>query len=265
MLKGWTLPQSHTGRASILPPPPWHYSGEIISVDFTGDPERIAEVLPPGIEPAGDGSGSFVFADWSSAADFDPRIGREPSAGQYREAYCILYGTFAGKKIGRIPYIWVDSDLSLVRGLVQGFPKKLGEIHMTRPVELGKGGVRKTIGARFAAHASSHGRRLVTAEVTLDQQLERFYPPSVATPLLHTRLFPAVVGEVPAVHEFQRAEIADFEIGAVFAGPGQLEFGASEFDEINELGPITASRGYVHSLAFSVVGGSVQPVEHDQQ
>ena len=52
-LKGWTLPQSPTGKSSLLPPPPWHYSGEIISADFTADPARVAELLPPGYVPDG--------------------------------------------------------------------------------------------------------------------------------------------------------------------------------------------------------------------
>ena len=138
-LKGWTLPQTPSGKSSLLPPPPWHYSGEIISADFTAEPERIAELLPPGMEPMGDGSGSFVFADWCSAADNDPRIRDDPAMVQYHEAYCMLYGVFDEKKVSRIPYIWVDSELSLIRGHIQGFPKKLGNIYMTRPVEFGKG------------------------------------------------------------------------------------------------------------------------------
>ena len=148
--EGWTLPQSPTGKSSLLPPPPWHYSGEIISADFTADPLRVAELLPPGMVPMGDGSGSFVFADWCSAADHDPRIRDDPAVGQYREAYCVLYGRFEERKVSRIPYIRVDSELSLVRGHVQGFPKKLGDIFMTRPVELGRGGVRKAVGSRFS-------------------------------------------------------------------------------------------------------------------
>ena len=100
-LKGWTLPQTPTGKSSLLPPPPWHYSGEIISVDFTADPERVAELLPPGMTPMGDGSASFVFADWCSAADHDPRIRDDPAVGQYREAYCVLYGLFEEKKVSR--------------------------------------------------------------------------------------------------------------------------------------------------------------------
>ena len=97
-LKGWTLPQSPTGKSSLLPPPPWHYSGEIISADFTADPDRVAELLPPGMAPRGDGSGSFVFADWCSATDRDPRIRDDPAMGQYHEAYCVLYGPSKGRR-----------------------------------------------------------------------------------------------------------------------------------------------------------------------
>ena len=259
-LTGWTLPQSPTGKSSLLPPPPWHYSGEIVSCDFTADPTRVAELLPPGMTPMGDGSGSIVFADWCSSADNDPRIGEDPAVGQYLEAYCVLYGTFEERKASRIPYIWVDSELSLIRGHIQGFPKKLGDIYMTRPVELGRGGVRKEIGSRFAAHVSQLGRRLITLSVTLEETVEKFYPPSVARPPLHTRLFPSITGSEPSVHEFHRAKIADFALGTVFRGSATLEFGASEFNEIDALGPVSVRQGYVHSMAFSVVGGTVQPV-----
>ncbi|HEC10068.1 MAG TPA: hypothetical protein ENI86_10970 [Acidimicrobiales bacterium] len=263
-LKGWTLPQTPTGRASLLPPPPWHYSGEIISVDFTADPERVAALMPPGMTAVGDGSGSFVFADWCSAADNDPRIRNDPASGQYKEAYCILYGTFEERKTARIPYIWVDSDVSLVRGLIQGFPKKLGEIHMTRPVEFGRGGFPKEIGSTFSAHVSALGRRLVTLSVDLAEVKDKFYPSSVARPLLHTRLWPSIDGGEPAVHEYQRAKISDFRIGTVYSGPGSIEFGESEFEEIADLGPLRAGPGYVHSLAFTVEGGTVSPIPGEE-
>lgn len=263
-LTGWTLPQSDTGRSAILTPPPWHYSGEIISVDFTADPARVAALLPPGLEPAGDGSCSFVFADWCSASDHDERVRDDPGRGQYREAYVVLYGTFDGKPAGRVPYIWVDSDLSLVRGLIQGFPKKLGSIAMTRPVELGQGGVRKDVGSRFAAYVSGMGRRLCTVSVTLDDEADKPYPRGVATPLVHTRLWPSIEGDAPAVHELSRATIKGFECGRVYSGPATLELGASEFDELDALTPREVGRGYVHSLAFSVVGGTATPMGEER-
>ena len=90
-----------------------------------------------------------------------------------------------------MPYIWVDSELSLLRGQIQGFPKKLGEIHMTRAVDIGKGGVRKAPGERFAAHVSSLGRRLATAAVTLQETVTGVLPAG-ALPQLHTRLWPSL-------------------------------------------------------------------------
>jgi len=255
-LQGWTPPQTDTGRAALLTSPPWHYSGEIIAIDFTADPRVVGALMPPQIEPAGDGSASFVFADWCSASDADPRVRADPARGQYREAYVVLYGTYDGKPVARVPFIWVDNDLSLVRGLVQGFPKKLGLIAMTRPVELGRGGVRKDVGSRFAAHVSTLGRRLATATVDLTEEHERLFPRGIATPLLHTRIWPSIDGPQPAVHELSRASIADFELGRVFSGPATLELGSSEFEELDRLAPRSVGTGFVHSAAFSVTGGT---------
>jgi len=259
-LTGWTLPQTPSGRAALLPAPPWHYSGEVIAVDFTAEAERVAGLVPPGFEPRGDGSCSFVFCDWSSAADADPRIKGDPAKGQYKEAYVVIHGDVDGKRAGRVPFIWVDSDLSLVRGLIQGFPKKLGEIHMTRPVELGSGGAKKAAGEQFRAHVSAMGRRLVDLTVTLDETREKTYPKGVAAPLLHTRLWPSTDRPEPAVHELSRGTVADFQIGTVWHGAAELEIGTSEHEEIDLLTPVSVGDGWFLSMAFSVTGGTVSPI-----
>ena len=139
-LAGWTLPQTPTGRSAVVAPPPWHYSGDIVTVDFTAPPDRVAALLPPGLEPAPDGAASVVFADWCSSSDHDERVLADPGVGQYREAYVVLHARRDGRRVGRVPHIWVDSGLSLLRGQIQGFPKKLGEIAyllMTPGVTLG--------------------------------------------------------------------------------------------------------------------------------
>src|SRR5579872_15522 len=230
-LVGYTLPQTATGRSSIVAPPPWHYSGEIIAVDFTAPVDSVAALLPRGMTPASDGAASVVFADWCSSSDHDERVLADPAIGQYREAYVVLHAVRADKKVGRVPFIWVDSELSLLRGQIQGFPKKLGQIAMTRPVELGRGGVRKQPGSTFAAHATSHGRRVMTAGVAVEGKAER--PPRAATlPLVHTRLFPAIDRAEPAVHELQFGAIANFECGAVYTGRGTLDLGTTEYEEL---------------------------------
>jgi acetoacetate decarboxylase len=260
-LTGWTLPQTPTGRSAVVAPPPWHYSGDVVTVDFTAPVDRVAALLPPGLAPAPDGAASVVFADWCSASDHDSRVLADPAVGQYREAYVVLHATRDGRRVGRVPHIWVDSELSLLRGLIQGFPKKLGSVAITRPVTLGRGGVRREAGARFAAHASAHGRRLVTAAVTLaEPAVDRRPPRAVTLPLVHTRLFPALDGGPPAVHELAQGRIEGFEVGPVWTGPASLAFGESEYDEVAGLGPVAVGAGAAFSLAFSVVGGSVTPV-----
>jgi acetoacetate decarboxylase len=257
-LKGWTLPQTATGSSAIVAPPPWHYSGEIIALDFTAKAEAIAALLPAGLSPLPDGSASVVFADWSSASDNDPRIVADPGVGQYREAYVVLHAMRSDKRVGRVPFIWVDSELSLLRGQIQGFPKKLGQIAMTKPVTLGRGGPRKENGAAFTAHATSHGRRVLTAQVTLQGVSER-PPRAVTLPLVHTRLFPSIDRPEPSVHELQFGAISNFECGTVHAGGATLEVGFSEYEELAPLAPVSVGQGYVFSMAFTVTGGRVEP------
>jgi acetoacetate decarboxylase len=252
-LRGWTLPQSASGRSSIVAAPPWHYSGEIIAVDFTASPDAVAALLPRGMTPVPEGTASVVFADWCSSSDNDDRIGADPAIGQYHEAYVVLHALRGDKRVGRVPFIWVDSELSLLRGQIQGFPKKMGQIAMTRPVELGKGGVRKEAGSTFAAHATSHGRRVLTAKVKIEGTSERL-PRAATLPLVHTRLFPAIDRVEPAVHELQLGAIADFACGKIYTGPASLEIGATEYEEI-----VSVGAGYVFSMAFSVTGGRVEP------
>src|ERR1700748_3708814 len=51
MLKGFTVPRTPQGRASIDPPPPWHYSSDVLAVEFWADPKVTASMLPRGLSP----------------------------------------------------------------------------------------------------------------------------------------------------------------------------------------------------------------------
>jgi acetoacetate decarboxylase len=67
-LRGFMPPRSPQGRASIVPPPPWHYSGEVLTIEYRTDPAAVAALLPDPLEPADEDPGAvaFVFADWQS-------------------------------------------------------------------------------------------------------------------------------------------------------------------------------------------------------
>ncbi|MBI2237614.1 MAG: acetoacetate decarboxylase family protein, partial [Actinobacteria bacterium] len=50
-LKGFMPPRSPEGRASIVPPPPWHYSGDVLTIEYRTDPAGVADLLPDPLEP----------------------------------------------------------------------------------------------------------------------------------------------------------------------------------------------------------------------
>ena len=88
----------------------------------------------------------------------------------------------------RSPYIWVDKDFALARGYHQGYPKKLGDIWMTRPITVGKAGPRLESGGRFGATLTVAGQRIAEAPTHIDCtcQLARFRQrsPDAAQPLV---------------------------------------------------------------------------------
>ena len=261
-LHGWSLPLSPEGRASLVPPPPWHFSGDVIAIDYRGDPEAMAAVMPPPMAALVDGSATFVFIDWSSAADADPRIAADPARGQYKEAYVEVHATLGDAKVARVPYIWVDNDLSFARGHIQGFPKKLGTIAMTKPVRIGRGGSRLEPGAIFTAHVAGLGRQLARGSVTLDARApEGFVPRAMRLPIWHTRLVPDLAGGPPLVHDLARNKLTDFEIADVWNGPATLELYESDFEELAALRPIEITGGFRCSIAFTITGAEVRSAD----
>jgi len=79
-LQGFTFPRSATGAAGLVPPPPWHYSGDLLTIEYRTDPEAVAELLPPPLEPAPEDPGAVavVCADHEAGP---PRRGRAGRGG----------------------------------------------------------------------------------------------------------------------------------------------------------------------------------------
>jgi acetoacetate decarboxylase len=259
-LQGWSLPLSPDGHASLVPPPPWHFSGEALGIDFRTDPEALSATLPAALQPLGDGTATFVFCDWSSAADSDPRIAADPSRGQYKEAYVAIPATLDGAKAARVPYIWVDNDLSFARGHIQGFPKKSGLIAITKAVTVGRGGPKLEEGSTFTGHVAGLGRQLARGSVTLaEPAAPGFIPRALRLPIWHTRLVPDLAGGKPLVHDLARNIVSGFEVADLWTGPATLEFFESEFEELAALSPLEVLGGFRCSIAFSITGAEIRP------
>ncbi|MFD1554848.1 acetoacetate decarboxylase family protein [Paraburkholderia silviterrae] len=257
MNKPYAVPLSPRGLSSIAPPPPWHYAGDFILVEFWADPAAAAAVLPKGlsIDPASAGHATALFIDWQFTASNDEML--DPARYQYREFFVLVDALHEGKPVSFCPYIFVDNDSAMMRGLIQGFPKRYGQIHQTRTfAALSPAAAPVAAGTRFAATASAAGQRLAHAEVKLEAAIQDVSKLGIAgRPVVNQRYFPRLAAgqhDMPAVNELVLSIMDNAQIADVWAGEGKLTFPFAQGEEIADLQPVRVGAGYRGSMAYSV-------------
>lgn len=250
------LPKSPEGRASIVPPPPWHYSGEVLTVEYRTDPANVAALLPAGVGLAQEDPGAvaIIWADWQSCSEGGDEL-LDPVRSQYKECFVVVRCTYRGATYSRCVYIWVDKDFALARGWYQGYPKKLGAIWLTRPVTVGRAGPRLAPGGRFGATLAANDRRLADVTLTLTGQAETGGFVN-ALPMLHSRWMPHIDPSQPAtLDELVTMASQDVEVGPLWAGTPTVALHGSPDDELNALVPAEMIAGYWRQVGATFAGG----------
>ncbi len=256
-MKGFMFPRTATGKSSIIPPPPWHYSADMLAIAYRTHPDRVAELLPAPLELDDEDPGavSIVFLDIQSCSDsFEELL--DPIRSQYRECMIAVRTKYQGKRYARCAYIWVNQDFAMVRGYLQGYPKKHGSVYLTRAVNVGKAGPRREVGGRFGASLAASDRRLIQAKFTITGTSETagFV---FSIPMIHNRWMPAVESDgTQALDELVSVPGYDFESSEIWTGTAELEFFDSPVEEFNRLQPIDTPVGYYRSVGFSWQAGT---------
>ncbi len=257
-LKGFMPPLSPEGRASVVPGPPWHYSGDLLTIEYRAAPGSVARWLPEPVEPVDEDPDAVavIFADWQSCSDsFEELL--DPVRSQYKECFFVVRCRYRGERYSRCIAIWVDKDFAMARGWHQGYPKKLGSIWMTRPVRFGKAGPRLEPGGRFGASVSVHDRRVVQARFTITGPSETNGFVN-ALPMLHNRYVPSIEpGGTPSMDELVTMKSVDWEGSEIWTGEAELELFDSPVEELSSLAPVEMIGAYYRSVGVSWVGGSV--------
>jgi len=257
-VRGFFYPRTATGRSSLIPPPPWFYSGDLLTVEYRTDPGRVAELLPPplGSAPEDPGAVAVIWADWQSCSTDAAEL-LDPVRAQYKECFVVVRCSYAGRMYSRCVYIWVDKDFALARGLHQGYPKKLGSIHLTRAHPYGQAAPRIAAGGRFGATLAAADRRLAQAVVTLREPAESNGFVN-GHPMAHHRWLPSVVpGQDDAFGELIESGVASFEGGQPWRGEAELELFEAPTEELARLEVREVIGGYHRQVGVSWNGGRV--------
>ena len=171
-MRGYATPHTASGNSSIAPRPPWFFAGRFVAVEFWAQPDSVGVLLPESLTPDNPTSPrcTVIFYEWQWASDARDEY-LEPAQSQFREFALAIDVRCDGRPLCYVPFMYVESDHSLARGWIQGLPKKLGSVRLTRPYppiqspaapEVARGG-------RFAASLTVADRRLVDVRVDLER------------------------------------------------------------------------------------------------
>ncbi|MDR7867087.1 MAG: acetoacetate decarboxylase family protein [Sporomusaceae bacterium] len=253
MLKGYTLPRTPGGTSSLAPYPPWHYAGTALAVEFMAEPARVAAFLPAGLEPAG-GRCAAYFVEWQYASETGEEY-LDPVRSQYRETIFLVSASYEGTPVAYCPFIFVDQDVSLMRGLAQGWPKQAGSTWVTRAYDLAsKATPAVGPGGRFGASLAARDRRLAEARVTLREAEAALPTPNFAR-AVNVRYFPELAAgrhDMPAVHELVQLKSRDVMMSTVWKGEATLAVFDNPYLELPALRPTEVLAGYRFSFALTV-------------
>jgi acetoacetate decarboxylase len=260
VLTGFTPPYTPTGHSSLVEAPPWHYAGQILSLAF--DVERnTAQTLLPERFGTATGRAYGHFCEWQACTDGGSEL-VDPVYAQYKEFFVLIEaesGLVGGAAL-YCPFIYVDQDISMARGSMQGWPKKLGSIWMTRTYP----GLNRPAaapirsGTRFGASLAVKDRRLAETMVTLtgEQALPIGF---LALPTIGLIGNPTLIGTPSAgSRTLVRAAVPDKMQGPSYAAAlTALAFFASPRDELSQLAPRALREASLSTFALTVAGTTV--------
>ncbi len=253
MLKGYTLPRTPRGTSSLAPEPPWHYVGNALAVEYEANPLAAASFLPQGLELAS-GRCAAYFIEWQYCSETGEEY-LDPVRSQYRETIILLSAEFEGMPVSYCPFIWVDQDVSLMRGLAQGWPKQMGSTWITRAYDLpSKASPVVGAGGKFGATLAVKERRLAEAQVTLCELTDSLPAPNFAK-AVNVRYFPELAAgkhDKPAVHELVQLRSRDIAVSPIWKGEASISIFEHPYIELPDLQPTSVLAGYRFSFALTV-------------
>jgi acetoacetate decarboxylase len=250
-LKGYSIPLSPEGKASLVTPTPHHYGGQFIFVDYRADVKEVARFLPAPLEPEPTGRAFVIVNELFSIPEDNPDlIYTNPERTHYTEGVVAVRCSYRGTPGSYITAIWVSKDWSMAFGQFFGWPKKIADIHLTRVPPLHPTLKPLGVGSRVRGIVAREGYRLVDVSLNLRRQEEDSAAPSFGW-LYSVRYFPEMGPTVPAVKQLIRNRVQNPRAINVFSGDAEFSFGESDNEELLPLNPVEIIKGYFYNPSWT--------------
>ena len=256
-LQGWSLPLSPGGTASLVPPPPWHFSGEALGIDFRAVRRRHRGRAARGPRARRRRLLLVHVLRVVVVRRRRPPLIADPARGQYREAYVSVSASMDGRKVTRVPYIRVDNACPWPGATPRASRRSSARCTSAGRCGSGRADPGSSRGCSWATRRAS-ATRSCTVPSPSPTRPRRATSPGRCVPVWHTRHFPDLAGGDPLVHDLARNLISGFELADIWQGDAELDFLPSEFEEHMTLAPIEVLSGFSGAVAFTITGAEVR-------
>ncbi len=156
------------GDSSAIERGPWHYGADYVTAYFDGDPARLAKLVPKPFDVAEGRCIAYVCEIVSVSDSGAGMVAAEPDRTLYNEAALGVRCSYRGRPGVFYPVMWVSTEWSLLRGLLNGYQKRLADkIALTKLHPLNPGLRAVSPGMGFGGFCVKGGRRQLSVRVTV--------------------------------------------------------------------------------------------------
>ena len=238
------------GDASAIEPGPWHYGADYVAVYFQCDPESLERHVPKPFE-LGDGRCMAYVCEIVSVSDSKRSMASaQPDRTLYHEAAVGIGSAFAGKAGVYFPVMWVTTEWALMRGLLNGYQKRLADkIAMTKLHPLNPGLAPLGRGSELSGFCVKGAEKTLSVSVKVERKGEPNDLPSFGA-TFGVRRFPKTDESQGEIAEAVEVKKSNSRLSDVWLGGGRLE-------TTLDLGRPKVTGGAVYRSGFTISGSRV--------
>ena len=235
------------GKTSAIEKGPWHYGADYVTVYFKGSPKKLARLVPKPFQ-VGEGKCMVYVCEIVSVSDSAPEaVASEPDRTVYQEAAFGVGCSVGGKSGIYFPVMWVTTEWSLLRGLLNGYQKRLADkIALTKLHSLNPGLRPMGPGVSFSGFCVKGGRRTLHVKVTARRKAAPTDLPSFGA-TFGTRMFPSTDASQSSVREPVEILKSNSRVSEVWLGDGS-------FQTVLDVGEPTGVSGAIYKSGFTISG-----------
>jgi hypothetical protein len=238
------------GPASAIEDGPWHYGADYVVVYFRGESSPLNRLVPQPFE-VNDGLCMAYVCEIVSVGDAGAEmVATRPDRTLYHEAAVGVKSRFKGKEGIFYPVMWVTTEWSLLRGLLNGYQKRLADrISVSKLHPLNPGLKPVSAGSRFGGFCVKGPDLTLAVDVTVQKPGEPTDLPSFGA-TFGLRKYPKTNQTQEEVNEPVEILKSNSKVSDVWIGKGTIR-------TTLDLGKVEPISGAVYSSGFTISGSRV--------